>query len=62
MKTHYLAFLDNQSFRNTLLRAKEKVISLAGGITLLLIAGYFKANQLPFLLALMIQSRYFGLI
>jgi hypothetical protein len=45
MKTHCLAFLHNQSFKNTLFRANKIVLSLAAGITLLLIAGCFKVHQ-----------------
>jgi hypothetical protein len=45
MKTHRLAFFHNQSFRNTLLRANKMVLSLAAGITFLLVAGCSKNNQ-----------------
>jgi hypothetical protein len=45
MKSHRLAFLHKQSFRNTLLCANKLFLSLAAGITLLLIAGCSNTNK-----------------
>jgi len=45
MKTHLLAFLQNQSFRNMYLRSCKIVLLLATGITLLINAGCAKTSQ-----------------